>query len=444
MTIGVGPKSMRLHLTKILMLSLGPLLFTPLFDADAETLREAVERALTGSPEIIAGELSLLEADEGLSRAKSSWKPDVSLKIKGGRKRATTDTTTSTADTEYFNPISTTLSVSQHLVDFGETRAGIEKSKVLRNISKEQIRQTRQEIIFEAITAYIAVWRDLKLLKVATSNATILGEQFRATEKRFSMREVTRTDVSQAQARLQGAISNRIAADLTLQDSLASYEEVIGPLADLEGISWSVQNLENYQLPSSIEAARDAAYAKNSGMKQLRLQHQVAKYGVLERRSSLLPTISIEASMSDARHSSATTERSKDLVLEGVVTVPLYDSGKSWSNLKSAEIETRILLQNEKSKKLTLDRKILSLWNTLQRTDGQISSIEASVEANKTALQGVRREVEVGTRTTLHLLDAENEYVQAEASLVSATHDKTQSHFSLMFECGLLDEVFTR
>ena len=86
---------------------------------------------------------------------------------------------------------------------------------------------------------------------------------------------------------------------------------------------------------------------------------------------------------------------------------------------------------------------ILSLWNTLQRTDGQLSSIEASVEANKTALLGVRREVEVGTRTTLHLLDAENEYVQAEASLVSATHDKTKSHFSLMFECGLLDEVFS-
>ena len=166
---------MPLQLIKILMLSPGLVLFSSLFDADADTLREAVERALTEIPEIIAGQLSVLEADEGLSRAKSSWKPDVSLKIKGGRTRATTDTATSAADTEYFNPISTTLSVSQHVADFGKTRAGIEKSKVLRSISEEQIRQTRQEIIFEAITAYIAVWRDLKLLKVATSNATILG-----------------------------------------------------------------------------------------------------------------------------------------------------------------------------------------------------------------------------------------------------------------------------
>ena len=104
--------------------------------------------------------------------------------------------------------------------------------------------------------------------------------------------------------------------------------------------------------------------------------------------------------------------------------------------------ERIVLLENEKSTKLSLDRKILSLWNTLQRTDGQISSIGASVAANEMALQGVRREVEVGTRTTLDLLNAENEYVQAQASLISAVHDKSQSHFSLMFECGLLDEAF--
>ena len=121
-----------------------------------------------------------------------------------------------------------------------------------------------------------------------------------------------------------------------------------------------------------------------------------------------------------------------------------YYKHQTIANCIHTKTQTLRKLQNEKSKKITLDRKILSLWNTLQRTDGQISSIKASVEANRTALHGVRREVEVGTRTTLHLLDAENEYVQAEASLVSATHDKTQFHFSLMFECGLLDEVFTR
>ena len=180
---------------------------------------------------------------------------------------------------------------------------------------------------------------------------------------------------------------------------------------------------------------------KNSEMRQLRLQQQLAKMSARENKSALLPTVSIEASLSNARNSFATLKKSTDVTVEGVLTVPLYDSGKSWSKLSSAKIQVRILLENEKAKKLTLERKILSLWNTLQRTDGQISSIKSSVAANAVALQGVRREVEVGTRTTLHLLDAEKEYVQALASLVSAANDKTRSHFLLKLECGILSDA---
>ena len=77
----------------------------------------------------------------------------------------------------------------------------------------------------------------------------------------------------------------------------------------------------------------------------------------------------------------------------------------------------------------------------MTRVDSQISSTLSSVAANKVALEGVRREVEVGTRTTLNLLDAENEYVQSEANLISAVYEETQSHFSLLFECGLLAEA---
>tara|TARA_B100000745_G_scaffold298610_1_gene247649 strand:- start:115 stop:1422 length:1308 start_codon:yes stop_codon:yes gene_type:complete len=417
-------------------------LFYPVANAYSETLEQAVTRALSGSPELNAGHLAVLETEEEKFRARSAWRPDVSLKIKGGRKQSTTETSTVPSDTTSFSPVSATLSISQHVFDFGETSATIKKSNILNFISVEQLRKARQDVIVGAVSAYIAVWRDLSLFEVAASNEKILGEQFLATEKRFSMREVTRTDVSQARARLQDAISGRIAADLSLQESLAVYEETIGSVTRLDLIEWSVDMLAAYQLPETIEAAKELAYVKNSEMRQLRLQQQLAKMSVRENKSALLPTVSIEASLSNARNSSATLKKSTDVTVEGVLTVPLYDSGKSWSKLSSAKIQVRILLENEKAKKLTLERKILSLWNTLQRTDGQISSIKSSVAANEVALQGVRREVEVGTRTTLHLLDAEKEYVQALASLVLAAHDKTRSHFLLMLECGILSDAF--
>ena len=438
----LGPERMCFRFRIFLFGVLSAVVFYPVANAYSETLEQAVKRALSGSPELNAGHLAVLETEEEKFRARSAWRPDVSLKIKGGRKQSTIETSTVPSDTTSFSPVSATLSISQHVFDFGETSATIKKSNILNFISVEQLRKARQDVIVGAVSAYIAVWRDLSLFEVAASNEKILGEQFLATEKRFSMREVTRTDVSQARARLQDAISGRIAADLSLQESLAVYEETIGSVTRLDLIEWSVDMLAAYQLPETIEAAKELAYVKNSEMRQLRLQQQLAKMSVRENKSALLPTMSIEASLSNARNSSATLRKSTDVTVEGVLTVPLYDSGKSWSKLSSAKIQVRILLENEKAKKLTLERKILSLWNTLQRTDGQISSIKSSVAANEVALQGVRREVEVGTRTTLHLLDAEKEYVQALASLVSAAHDKTRSHFLLMLECGILSDAF--
>ena len=425
-----------------------PTLFTlgvlvvPYGEAVSETLNQAIQRALIRSPELTAGQLLLLEAEEGITRARSAWRPDISLKIKGGRKRSTLETTTAPSDTASFAPVSATLSISQHLFDFGASRAAVKKSRISKSISIERLRKVKQDIIIGAVFAYFGVWKDLNLLQIAASNEEILGQQLAATETRFSMREVTRTDVSQARARLQDATSNRIAADLSLQESLAVYEETVGAIEAIDTISWSADRLKSYQLPINLEAAKFDAYTNNSDMRQLRFEQQLAKYSLFERRSALLPEMSIEATVSNSRNVTATLEKSRDMIVEGVLTVPLYDSGTSWSSLKSAKIDTRILLENEKTKKLSLDRKIRSLWNTLQRTDGQISSIEASIAANKIALQGVRREVEVGTRTTLHLLDAENEYVQARASLITAVHDKSQSHFLLMLECGMLDKLF--
>lgn len=409
-------------------------------DAKSETLEDAVRRALTGSPELNTGELLLMEAEEGITRAKSAWKPEVNLSVRGGRKTSTSDTE-GAVTTNSFNPLSATVSVSQHLLDFGETNAGIQKSRILKEISREQLRQTKQGLIKAAVLAYLGVWRDNHLFKVSKNNEYNLERQFHATEKRFSLREVTRTDLSQATARFQNAISARIEAELVLQESLAKYVETIGPIKHVDDISWSREGLVPYPIPETLEKAHSTAYLNNSEMKDMRLQHELARYTILERRSDLMPKISLEASVAGSQDPSSSIDASRNLSLEGVLTVPLYDAGVSRSNLDSAKIQARIVVETERQKKLVLDRKILSLWNTLNRVDSQISSTLSSVAANKVALEGVRREVEVGTRTTLNLLDAENEYVQSEANLISAVYEETQSHFSLLFECGLLAEA---
>ena len=140
--------------------------FYPVANAYSETLEQAVVRALSGSPELNAGQLAVLETEEEKFRARSAWRPDVSLKITGGRQQSTTETSRVLSDTTSFSPVSATISISQHVFDFGETSATIKKSNILNFISIEQLRKARQDVIVGAVFAYIAVWRDLNLFGV--------------------------------------------------------------------------------------------------------------------------------------------------------------------------------------------------------------------------------------------------------------------------------------
>ena len=444
-TITYGLKSlMRKPLFKELTVFLG-LLSTINFSglityAHSDSLDNAVIKALSSNPQLNSSKLAVLQAQEGVSRAQSAWKPDVSLSIRGGAKQNTTSTPTSNSTTDTFTPLSATVSLSQHLLDFGETESAIKKTETQKQISEKQLRRVTQTVIKEAIKAYLALWRDAHLLTVAETNEYDLQKQFLAAQKRFALREVTRTDLSQAQARLQNAVSRTIGAEIAIENSLAKYRQLIGPLKTTSQISWSREKVARYPAPSSLEEARAIAYSTNSDITIARLQQELARHTILEQRSTRLPKISLEASVSGSSNPSQSVDTSRNLSLEGVLSMPLYDAGISRSNLDTAKLQVQITVENERQIKLELNQKLLSLWNTLIQVDNQISSLMESVTANKTALAGVQREVEVGTRTTLNLLDAENEYIRAESSLVLAIFDEAQTHFDLLFECGLLDK----
>jgi len=408
--------------------------------AHSDSLDSAVIKALSSNPQLNSSKLGVLQAQEGVSRAQSAWKPDVRLNIRGGAKQSTTNTPTSNSSTDTFTPLSATVSLSQHVLDFGETKSAIKKTEIQKQISEEQLRKATQTVIKESIEAYLALWRDSHLLTVAETNEYNLQKQFLAAQKRFALREVTRTDLSQAQARLQNAVSRTIGAEIAVENSLAKYRKIIGPLETRSQISWSREKVARYPTPISLEEARTISYSANSDMKIARLQQELARHTIFEQRSTRLPKISVEASVSGSRNPSQSVDTSRNISLEGVLSVPLYDAGISRSNLDSAKLQVQISIENERQIKLELNQKLLSLWNTLIQVGSQISSLMESVEANKTALVGVQREVEVGTRTTLNLLDAENEYIRAESSLVLAIFDEAQTHFDLHFECGLLDE----
>ena len=118
--------------------------------------------------------------------------------------------------------------------------------------------------------------------------------------------------------------------------------------------------------------------------------------------------------------------------------VPLYNGGANYANVRQkrhSAIEKTNLLNHEIR---TLIKEIEIIWFSLQTYRTQIKAIRASIVASNTALEGVKEEASVGTRTTLDVLDAEQEMLQEKIELVIVKNNILSSTYELLEKMGNL------
>ena len=283
------------------------------------------------------------------------------------------------------------------------------------------------------------------MLDVAIKNEKNLIQKFEATEKRFSFRDVTKTDVFQAKARIAEATSKKIEAENNYDIAVSDFKSVVGREPD---INWFDSNnndkitgsnpkdwskfVQQPKLPNSLDRSLEIAIKNNPEYNQLKLQLKNSEINIRKNSLNFLPEISISSSYGKSLESSRTIER-KDL------TVPIFNKGHNFYNLDKAR-EQALSSQNAlNSKKINLIHEVKSSWKKIQSSISSIKSLESSVESNLVALDGVTKEAGVGTRTTLNILDAEKELTQAEANLVNAQFALIDSSYQLLKSCGLMN-----
>ena len=288
-------------------------------------------------------------------------------------------------------------------------------------------------MLLNATTAYADVYRDQAVLELTIRNEQRLARQLEATRDRFHVGEVTRTDVSQAEARLARGTSDRIGAEGDLAASRAVFRNVIGiapavlPRPPLPRA-----------LPASLAEADSIAIGNNPDVTTAEFQERSALDSVDQVRGELLPTLSLigrvrrdqDVSRRDSRFDSA----------EALVSlnVPLYEAGTVYSRLRERRqlvTEQRRLL--DQSQRDAVENATRS-WNALETAGAEIGSFTKQVEANQIALEGVEKEAEVGARTVLDILDAQQELLNAQVSLVRAERDQVVAAFQLKAALGVL------
>ena len=416
----------------------------------SENLNNVLIDAYKFYPDIKKSKSELNVAENDLSISKTDFLPSIDLTVSQGRNISKSLPDISNYNFTNTNPTSIDVELSQPL---GALKfLNLKSSKNSLKIAEFKDQAITQDILYKATKSYYTVLKERFLLDVAIKNEKNLIQKFEATEKRFSFRDVTKTDVFQAKARLAEATSKKIEAENNYDIAVSDFKSVVGREPD---INWFDSNnndkitgsnpkdwskfVQQPKLPNSLDRSLEIAIKNNPEYNQLKLQLKNSEINIRKNSLNFLPEISISSSYGKSLESSRTIERKESYEVSADLTVPIFNKGHNFYNLDKAR-EQALSSQNAlNSKKINLIHEVKSSWKKIQSSISSIKSLESSVESNLVALDGVTKEAGVGTRTTLNILDAEKELTQAEANLVNAQFALIDSSYQLLKSCGLMN-----
>lgn len=410
---------------------LAALLALPALPAQAETITDAMSAAYSSNPDLGAQRARLRQADENVAQALSNWRPTVRVTGEYGRGWFRNNTTLQ--QWQRLNPKAGQIEIVQPIFRGGrtvaETRAADEDVLAERALLVNQ----EQAVLLAAVTAYADVVAAEAAVKLRANNVSVLGQQLTATNARFRVGELTRTDVSQAEARVAGAQSDLIAAQADLAAARANYLRVVGlPPGTLD------EPTALGDIPKTEEEAITVAGDRNPSVRSALHREAAARHRVDLAIGELLPTVNIIGTAARLYDSNIEGDRADRAEIIGQISIPLYQGGGEHSRVREAKQvvgQRRMELDSERRRAIETATRV---WRRLEAERTRVQSITSQIRAAGVALEGVRQEAQVGSRTTLDVLDAEQELLNARVTLVRAQRDLIVQHYTLLSAVGLL------
>lgn len=405
--------------------------------ARAETLQDVLVSAYNTNPTLQARRARLRATDEGVPQALSNWRPTVTLSGSAGRGKFESNQAASREDNR--NPSTGTLRVTQPLYRGGRTVAQTQQAEASVLAERALLQATEQTVLLNASTAYLNVVRDEAVLKLNINNEQVLRRQLDAAQERFRVGEITRTDVSQAEARLSRATADRVAAEGTLQNSRANFINVVGRAPEAPEAP-----REATAVPGSFDEVKVTTLAKNPNVIAADWTAQAAKDGIDLVQGELLPTVSLVGEYSRSLDSSSRfstgsgVNKAESEYAQATVelSVPLYEGGGTYARVRAQKHtfgQRRI--EADQARRDSLETATRA-WEDLQAARASIRSYESQIRASELALAGVEEEAKVGSRTVLDVLDAEQELFDARVNMVRAQHNEMLAAFQVRSAVG--------
>jgi len=395
----------------------------------ANTLEEALSLAYKNNPSIQAKRSDLRANDELVSISSSEFFPKIRIVGSYG------ESITNYKETDEIRLKPKVAKIEAEQIIFSGGRLVNNRSQSLNFVaaSRADLNILEQEILFSAAEAFFNVLTSKKIVELREVNLDVLNERLEVAKIQFEVGELTLTDVAQSEARLSLSQANLAEARSNLEKSKAIYKSIIGVMPT---------NLSNdfikFTLPTTLEEALSIANSKSPYIKFAEKSELSSRYGIKSAKSKLLPSVSLKGEFSNSEELLFSMDGDAYQVM-GVLSMPIFSGGLNWSNIRKAqEINIRDKFQLAEARRFVI-KEVKSAFAQYNSSLIKVNSSKKQFEANKIALEGVKEEFELGTRTNLDVLDAEQEFLDSQVSVISSENNSKLSMFYLLLSIGSLN-----
>jgi len=414
---------------KILMVCVSVSATTFALPSTADSLLDAMRLAYETNPTLAINRAALRTTDESVAQAIAARRGTLALTGSANLSRAPI------AGDDLTDRYAISLNASLILFDGGRSRDAVASATESVLAARASLSNAEQSVMLDAATAFLNVRRDLQFVTLSRNNVNVLKQQVQAAEDRFAVGAVTRTDVAQTQARLAAAQSSLAASRGALAISSEIYRATVGVAPQHLSPPPALPHL-----PRNLAVAEEIAIRTHPLMNAAHHAEKAAALDMRRAQNARLPSLSANASVGGTYADDFSGNKQwRDSASVGLsASVPIFSGGSISSALRQAGIIVERRMAETQNTRVVVRQNTAASWFELQIANASIAASQLQIEASQYAYDGIQQEADLGARTVLDILNAEQDLLNARTNLISATHQKNVAAYRLLAAMGLL------
>ena len=407
--------------------------------APSDTLQTVLASVYRNNPQLLGERARLREIDENYIQARAQGRASISAAGEVSAQAVRTPV----SDGGFFGPptggwdegipSSAQVSIIQPIYQGGRITALKRQAKAGIMAARAGLETAENNIFLSAANAYVDILRDEEAARIRRNNVRVLNRQLTAANDRFDVGEGTRTDIAQSESRLAAAEAGLAQADAELEVSRALFVRIVGRLPN------QLAPAPDFALPQTLDEATRLARENNPQLLTAYYDERAGSAAIDVAKAAGRPTVSLQGTFAGSRDTILGISETDQATIAAQLSIPIFSGGLNASRVRQAKnAKTRLAFATRDTER-AVDQTITQVWARMDAARRIVETSQRQVAAAEVAFEGVTLEQQVGTRTQLDVLDAEQETLNARLTLINAERDFDASVFQLLSAIGVLD-----